>query len=454
MEIGRPGFRVEYDSLGEREIPEEARYGIHTPGAVENCPISGTPVGAYPNLRNALAAVKQAVAEVNAELHRLEPPLGDAIVASCVEAQKGRLCDQCFVDVTQGRADTENDMNANEVICNRALELLGRPRGDYVHLDPGARMCPGGGNVYSTALRISICVAIEHLCDGCDALRSAFVRKAEEFRDLLQLDRTTQLYDAVHSTLGFKFLTHALMLDEQMVRLRESSAQLREIYLRATIDVGATAHSGYEVEAVEVEAVDAVNAMTALGLPMASTPIERTQECAAYLRISGILTDIAVELSNACSDLHLISIRALFDVPEIDLAWMRTDSFVTPGRPNAVISDVVRQMALRILASDVAVTFAAESVQVHPCKTLAEHCIREIAANSEQIREMPECRRAMAPAANSYIGGKSARIPGAHSRYSMLREAVLHRQLIAEEELDRALRAGAGDLSVVLSMPG
>ncbi|CAB3791182.1 Aspartate ammonia-lyase [Paraburkholderia ultramafica] len=429
--ITRPGFRVECDSLGEREVPEDAYYGIHTLRAVESCQISGTPLAAHPDLLNALAAVKQAVAQVNADLHLVEPALSDAIVAACGDVRNGRLHDQFVVDMIQGSAGSQADMNANEVICNRALELLGHRRGEYAHLNPSAHLTLGSGNVYPTALRISICFAIERLCYEMDALRSAFAKKAEERRDLLKLDCTIRLFDAGHMAPGFKFLTHAMMLDEQIARLRETSAMIREIYVGATaIGAGLRAHPEYAAKAV-----DALNAMTGLGLSVGSTRVERTQDCAPYLQISGILTDVAVKLSKACRDLCRPPIGALSGERESKLASMQTNSATAPASPNAVIPEVVSQIALDIFASDVAVTFAAESGEMHPdafqpliavsllrsfrhltngCKTLAELSGTGITANSEQFQETAASCGAMATPPNRNVSLKSERIADAH----------------------------------------
>ncbi|HEY1609129.1 MAG TPA: lyase family protein, partial [Paraburkholderia sp.] len=277
-------YRVEHDLLGERRVPHDVYYGVHTLRAKENFEISGTRISAFPNLVIALAAVKQAAAEANAELGLLEPDLRDAIVAACIELREGHLHDQFVVDVIQGGAGTSTNMNANEVICNRALEIMGHARGEYLYLHPNehVNLAQSTNDVYPTALRIATCFAIEHLLAAMAQLRDAFDAKATEFAGLLKLGRT-QLQDAVPMTLGQEFSTYAVMLDEDMSRLREASALIREINLGATaIGTGINAHPDYARKACE-----ALRRITGIELVTAPNLIEATQDCGAFVQISG-----------------------------------------------------------------------------------------------------------------------------------------------------------------------
>jgi len=240
-------FRIEHDLLGDREVPAEVYYGVHTLRAQENFQISGTTISAYPELVTALASVKQAAAEANAELGLLPEAKLNAIVAACEEIRKGALRDQFVVDTIQGGAGTSTNMNANEVICNRALEILGHQRGEYQHLHPNEDfdMAQSTNDVYPSSLRIATCFAIDRLLVAMDRLRSDFAAKAVEFAPLLKIGRT-QLQDAVPMTLGQEFSTCAVMLEEDMARLREASLLIREINLGATaIGTGITAHPEY-----------------------------------------------------------------------------------------------------------------------------------------------------------------------------------------------------------------
>ena len=205
-------FRIEHDLLGDREVPAEVYYGVHTLRAQENFQISGTTISAYPELVTALASVKQAAAEANAELGLLPEAKLNAIVAACEEIRKGALRDQFVVDVIQGGAGTSTNMNANEVIANRALELLGHTKGDYAHLHPNehVNLSQSTNDAYPTAVNIATITAVRELAEAMSGLQQAFAAKADAFSDVLKMGRT-QLQDAVPMTLGQEFGTYAVM---------------------------------------------------------------------------------------------------------------------------------------------------------------------------------------------------------------------------------------------------
>ncbi|MFM0118157.1 aspartate ammonia-lyase [Paraburkholderia sp. RL18-101-BIB-B] len=456
-------FRVEYDLLGERQVPQEAYYGVHTLRAKENFEISGTTVSCYPNLIIALAAVKQAAAVANAELGLLSPTLRDAIVAACIEIREGHLHEQFVVDVIQGGAGTSTNMNANEVICNRALELMGHKRGEYAHLHPNehVNLAQSTNDVYPTALRIATFFAIEHLLEAMAQLHAAFDEKALEFAGLLKLGRT-QLQDAVPMTLGQEFSTYAVMLEEDMARLREASALIREINLGATaIGTGITAHPDYAQKALE-----ALQRITGIELSTAPNLIEATQDCGAFVQISGVLKRIAVKLSKTCNDLRLLSSGPRAGFGEINLPPMQAGSSIMPGKVNPVIPEVVNQVAFEVFGNDITVTFAAEGGQLQlnafepiiayalfrsfkhltaACITLADKCVKGITANAGHLRETMERSLALATALNPYIGYKNATSVAAeaHAHGTTIREVVLRRQLMTGAQLDEALRPEA-----------
>ena len=211
--------RTEHDLLGEREVPAAAHWGIHTLRALENYQISGTPISAYPDLIRALALVKQAAARTNLDLQSLDPAKARVIEAACAEVASGALIEQFVVDVIQGGAGTSTNMNANEVIANRALELMGHAKGNYAKLHPieDVNASQSTNDVYPTALKVAACFAIQRLLAAMAELRGAFEKKAFEFRDVLKMGRT-QLQDAVPMTLGQEFTTYAIMLGEDEAR--------------------------------------------------------------------------------------------------------------------------------------------------------------------------------------------------------------------------------------------
>lgn len=456
-------FRVESDLLGERNVPAEAYYGVHTLRAVENFQISGTPISAYPNLILALAAVKEAAAEANASLGLLPVQLRDAIIAACQEVREGKLHDQFVVDIIQGGAGTSTNMNANEVICNRALEILGHNRGEYAYLHPNehVNMAQSTNDVYPTALRIATFFAIGNLLEAMEVLRAAFADKAKEFAGLLKLGRT-QLQDAVPMTLGQEFSTYAVMLEEDMARLREASALIREVNLGATaIGTGITAHPDYTAKATA-----ALSRITGIELLTAPNLVEATQDCGAFVQISGVLKRIAVKLSKTCNDLRLLSSGPRAGFGEINLPPMQAGSSIMPGKVNPVIPEVVNQIAFEVFGNDTAVTFAAEAGQLqlnafepviaaslfrsfkhltNGCFTLAEKCIKGITANPERLRETIERSIALVTALNPIIGYKNATAVAAEAfaNNTNIRDVVLRRKLMTAVELDEALRPEA-----------
>ena len=236
--------RTEHDLIGDRQVPATAYYGVHTLRALENFPISGTPISIYPDLIGALACAKQAAAIVNRELGLLDDERAAAITRACEEIRGGALLEEFVVDVIQGGAGTSTNMNANEVIANRALELLGAKKGDYARLHPldHVNLSQSTNDVYPTAVKVALQFGIRRLLREMGSLRKAFELKATEFSDVLKIGRT-QLQDAVPMTLGQEFSTYAVMLQEDESRVGEAANLIREVNLGATaIGTGINAH--------------------------------------------------------------------------------------------------------------------------------------------------------------------------------------------------------------------
>jgi aspartate ammonia-lyase len=453
-------FRLEHDLLGDRQVPADAYYGVHTLRATENFQISGTPISAFPELVIALASVKQAAAQANTQLNLLDPRLCTAIVAACEEVRQGALHDQFVVDVIQGGAGTSTNMNANEVICNRTLEILGHQRGEYEHLHPNehVNMAQSTNDVYPTAIRIATCFAIERLLEAMEHLRQAFAAKSVEFAGLLKIGRT-QLQDAVPMTLGQEFSTYAVMVEEDIARLTEAASLIREINLGATaIGTGITAHPEYAQRAL-----DALVKITGLPLTTAPNLIEATQDCGAFVQLSGVLKRIAVKLSKTCNDLRLLSSGPRSGFGEINLPPMQAGSSIMPGKVNPVIPEVVNQVAFEVFGNDLTVTFAAEAGQfqlnafepiiasalfrsfrhlTNGCMTLADLCVKGITANPDKLRESIERSISLVTALNPIIGYAAATSVAAEAfaTHRNVREVVLQRQLMTEAQLDDALR--------------
>jgi aspartate ammonia-lyase len=340
---------------------------------------------------------------------------------------------------------------------------MGHKRGEYAHLHPNehVNLAQSTNDVYPTALRIATFFAIEHLLEAMAQLHAAFDEKALEFAGLLKLGRT-QLQDAVPMTLGQEFSTYAVMLEEDMARLREASTLIREINLGATaIGTGITAHPDYAQKALE-----ALQRITGIELSTAPNLIEATQDCGAFVQISGVLKRIAVKLSKTCNDLRLLSSGPRAGFGEINLPPMQAGSSIMPGKVNPVIPEVVNQVAFEVFGNDITVTFAAEGGQLQlnafepiiayalfrsfkhltaACITLADKCVKGITANAGHLRETMERSLALATALNPYIGYKNATSVAAeaHAHGTTIREVVLRRQLMTGAQLDEALRPEA-----------
>ncbi len=458
--MASPTHRTEHDLLGDRAIPSDAYYGVHTLRAVENFPITGTPISIYPDLINALACVKQAAALTNHELKLLDEARMTAIVKACEEIREGQLHEHFVVDVIQGGAGTSTNMNANEVIANRALEHLGYQRGEYQHLHPNehVNLSQSTNDVYPTALKVATYIGIFRLVDAMGILRRAFEAKAEEFKDDLKMGRT-QLQDAVPMTLGQEFSTYAVMLAEDQARLTEAASLICEINLGATaIGTGINAHPDYA-------ALVCLHLSTITGIALQTSPnlVEATQDVGSFVQLSGVLKRVAVKLSKTCNDLRLLSSGPRAGLGEINLPSMQAGSSIMPGKVNPVIPEVVNQIAFEVIGNDVTVSFAAEAGQLqlnafepiiahslfksvthlrNGCLTLAERCVNGITANRDRLRAIVENSIGIVTALNPYIGYSNATEVAQEALASgkSVYELVLEKGLLTKAQLDEILQ--------------
>lgn len=455
--------RLEHDLLGEREVPANVYYGVHTLRALENFPISNIPISNYPNFIKALACVKQACALANHELGLLEDKKSNAIVSACKEIMAGKLCEQFVVDVIQGGAGTSTNMNANEVIANRGLELLGFERGDYKKLHPleDVNMSQSTNDVYPTAMKVALRFYIDELIAAMEVLRIAFAEKAIEFKDILKMGRT-QLQDAVPMTLGQEFSAYAVMLEEDQQRLREGALLIQEINLGATaIGTGINAHPEYASLARKY-----LSEVTGIEYITAGNLVEATQDVGAFVQLSGILKRVAVKLSKICNDLRLLSSGPRTGLGEINLPAAQAGSSIMPGKVNPVIPEVVNQIAFLVIGNDVTVSFAAEGGQLqlnafepiiahslfdsliylkNGCLTLAEKCVRGITANKEHLSDMLNKSIGIVTALNPIIGyeNASAVAKEAYETGKSVTEIILAKGLLTKEQLDDILKPEA-----------
>jgi aspartate ammonia-lyase len=452
--------RVEHDLIGNRDVPADVYWGVHTLRAIENFPITGQTIGIYGDLIVALAAIKEAAAMANRDLGLLEPHIAQAICDACEELRDGKHHDQFVVDVIQGGAGTSTNMNANEVIANLALEKLGHKKGEYQYLHPNehVNLCQSTNDVYPTSLRLATCFGITRLVAAMQTLGDAFGAKAEEFKDVLKMGRT-QLQDAVPMTLGQEFMTYSVMLGEDRLRLLETLELMHEINMGATaIGTGICAHPDYAPLVCKYLAeITGLNLMTAPNL------IEATQDCGAFVQVSGVLKRVAVKLSKTCNDLRLLSSGPRAGLGEINLPARQAGSSIMPGKVNPVIPEVVSQVAFEVIGNDVTVTMAAEAGQLQlnafepviaysvfrsvghlcaACGTLTENCVKGITANREYLHSLVVNSIGLVTALNPYIGYAAATevAAEAHETGAGVAEIVLKRGLMSREQLDKVLQ--------------
>ncbi|MHC1729656.1 MAG: aspartate ammonia-lyase [Syntrophobacteraceae bacterium] len=441
-------------------MPADAYYGIQTLRAVENYDITGIPLAHYPHFIKALAMVKKAAARANLKLGDLPKDLADAICAACDEVIAGNLHNQFVVDMIQGGAGTSTNMNANEVIANRALEIFGKARGEYQVIQPNdhVNMSQSTNDVYPTAIRLAIQLGYEPLTQALSELAYELKQKSVEFCDVIKMGRT-QLQDAVPMTLGQEFEGFRVTVKEDIQRIHDAVKLFREINLGATaIGTGITSKPEYSSLATEE-----LCRISGVELVPAANLVEATSDMGAFVLFSGVLKRVAVKISKICNDLRLLSSGPRTGLNEINLPPMAPGSSIMPGKVNPVIPEVMNQVAYQVIGNDLAVTIAAEAGQLQlnvfepliafnifqsvkmltqGINTLTLRCIKGITANREHCRDLVEHSIGLVTALNPYIGYKnSTRIAKkALDENRSVTELVLEEGLLSREQLDDILK--------------
>jgi aspartate ammonia-lyase len=418
----RRGVRREHDMLGEREVPAGAYWGIQTLRATENFAISGVKLHQFWHLVQAFALVKKAAALANGEVGGLPADRRDAIVAACDEVAAGGLRDQFVVDMIQGGAGTSTNMNVNEVIANRALEILGHERGDYAHLHPNddVNRSQSTNDAYPTAVKLGLVLASQDTIAALGELSDALAAKGREFADVVKLGRT-EMQDAVPMTLGQEFSSWATTIGEASRALDGAVAGLLNVNLGATaIGTGINAPPGYaEAATAHLAAVSGVPVRLAADL------VEATQDAGEFLGVSGALKRAAVQLSKVCNDLRLLSSGPRAGLGEVRLPAVQPGSTIMPGKVNPVMPEVVNQVCFQLVGYDTTVTMAAESGQLelnmaepimaydlmhglmilkNACITLTARCIVGIEADRAVCRGYVERSIGVVTALNPVLG--------------------------------------------------
>ncbi|MBR6001899.1 MAG: aspartate ammonia-lyase [Bacteroidales bacterium] len=452
-------YRIESDLLGEMKVPAEAYYGVQTQRAIENYRISNTKMRDYPEYVIAMAYVKMAAAEANAELGALDRKIADAIIAACKEIVDGKLHENFPVDMMQGGAGTSVNMNANEVIANRALELMGHKKGEYQYCSPNDHVnCAQSTNdAYPTAFRYTFVRMNKHLVKSLTELIEAFRAKGEEFKGIIKMGRT-QLQDAVPMTSGQEFHAFATNLEEEIANLERNAVLLTEINMGGTaIGTGLNAVPGFAELCTE-------KLSEFCGDKLTKSPdlVEATPDTGAYVSYSAALKRLAVKLSKICNDLRLMASGPRCGLGEINLPPMAPGSSIMPGKVNPVIPEVTNQVCFKVIGNDTTVTIAAEAGQLqlnvmepviaesilesvtwlrNAIDTLRTRCIEGITVNADRCRDMVRNSIGIVTALNPYIGYKNSTkvAKEALATGRAVYDIVLEQGLMSKEKLDEAL---------------
>ena len=452
--------RSEHDLLGDREVPHEYYYGVQTLRALENFNISGVTLSFYPVLIEALAMVKKAAALANCDLGLMSKPITDAIVKACDEIINGKFHSHFVVDMIQGGAGTSTNMNANEVIANRALEILGYEKGDYQHCHPNnhVNLSQSTNDAYPTSVKIALINSNKKLTEVLQELVQSFRNKAKEFSHIIKMGRT-QLQDAVPMTLGQEFEAYAVMLNEEVQRLEQNVKLFLEVNMGATaIGTGINSHPDYSEKVI-----NHLNDVTGLSIMLADNLVEATQDTGAFIMYSSAVKRLAVKLSKICNDLRLLSSGPRTGIHEINLPPMQPGSSIMPGKVNPVIPEVVNQIAFKVIGNDLVVTMAAEGGQLelnvfepvivqslfesiemlkNGMMTLKEKCIDGISANEDRCRELVEKSIGIVTALNPALGYETCTklAKEALETNRGVYELVLEKKLLSKTELDDLLK--------------
>ncbi len=450
-------YRVEQDAIGEKEVPADAYYGIQTLRAYENFYITGLKM--HPEMINSVAQIKKAAAITNFEVGELDKKIADAIVRACDEVISGKWHDQFIVDPIQGGAGTSLNMNANEVIANRAIEILGGQKGDYHLVNPNDHVNFGQStnDVFPSCGKMAVLKLIANAQEQLHRLEEALMKKSEEFDSVIKMGRT-QLQDAVPIRLGQEFHAYASAIRRDIRRFDNAKEEIKSMNLGGTaIGTGLNADVQYFKRVVKN-----MSTLTGQDLVQSYDMIDATQNLDSYASVSGIVKNCAINLSKMSNDLRLMSSGPRTGFGEINLPARQNGSSIMPGKINPVIPEVVNQVAFNIIGNDVTITMAAEAGQLElnafepiifynlfqsietltfAVKTLIDNCVVGITANEEHCRKMVESSIGIITAICPYVGYEAAsRVAKEALRTGRsVRDLILEKGLMDVEQLKTLL---------------
>ena len=455
-------FRIEQDSIGEMQIPADAYYGVNTARAVENFDIARRPIGVYADFVVAFAQVKQAACRANVEIGQLDAEIGKYIDAACQEIIDGELHDQFVVGVIQGGAGTSSNMNANEVIANRALELAGHNKGEYQYISPNdhVNMAQSTNDAYPSSVKIGLVHSMMNLVAEYRLLQDAFLKKALEFSHILKVGRT-QMQDAVPMTLGQEFHGWTTTIGEDIDRLVEVQKLVLELNLGGTaIGTGINAHPDYK-DAVIRHLREITGHDELIG---ASDLVEATSDTGVFMSVSSVMKRAAMKLSKICNDLRLLSSGPQAGFNEINLPARQAGSSIMPGKVNPVIPEAVSQVAFVVAGNDVSVSMAVEAGQLQlnafepvmlhtlmqnstwlrrALRTLRVNCVNGITANAELTEGQVRASIGLVTALNPVIGYAAASkiAKRAQRTGESVADIAVEDGLLTRERVEELLRA-------------
>lgn len=453
-------FRIEHDLIGNKEISNAFYYGVQTARAMENFHITGVTLSKFPIFITALAMVKKAAALANHELALLSEKKKDAICKACDALISGKYHDQFVVDMIQGGAGTSTNMNANEVIANIGLELMGYKKGEYTHLHPNndVNLSQSTNDAYPTALNVALHEKLAELADSMKIIQNAFANKSKEFENVIKMGRT-QLQDAVPMTLGQEFGAYVVMIGKDIKQIVDAQQLVKEMNLGATaIGTGINAHPEYakKVES-KLQEVTGHHFVTAANL------IEATQDTSAYVQISSVLKQVAIKMSKICNDLRLLSSGPRTGFNEINLPAVQPGSSIMPGKVNPVIPEVVNQVCYQVIGADTTIAMASEGGQLqlnvfepviaynlfnsinmmkNAFETLANSCVKGITANKERCEDLVLNSIGLVTALNPYLGYEKSTIVAKEALETggSVYDIVLEKGFLDKEELNEIIK--------------
>ncbi|CDA77199.1 aspartate ammonia-lyase [Bacteroides sp. CAG:530] len=460
MEQNLSKTRIESDLIGSREVPESALYGVQTLRGIENFNISKFHLNEYPLFIQGLAITKMGAAMANRELDLLTEEQANAIIEACKEILDGKHHDQFPVDMIQGGAGTTTNMNANEVIANRALELMGHQRGEYQFCSPNdaVNRSQSTNDAYPTAIHIGLYYTHLKLVEHFKALIASFRKKAEEMAHIVKMGRT-QLEDAVPMTLGQTFNGFASILEQEVANLNYAAQDFLTVNMGATaIGTGITAEPGYAEKCVA-----ALRQITGLEIRLAEDLVGATSDTSCMVGYSGAMRRIAVKMNKICNDLRLLASGPRCGFGEINLPAMQPGSSIMPGKVNPVIPEVMNQISYKVIGNDLCVTMSGEAAQMElnamepvmaQCcfesadlfmngfDTLRTLCIDGITANEDRCRQEVHDSIGVVTALNPVIGYKNSTKIAKEAQQTGrgVYELVLEHDILSKEDLDTILK--------------